>query len=45
MMIKYPERSHINLKKQVFIAKYILNTGKRYSNRVGKINQKTFVLK
>lgn len=43
--MKYPEQSYINLKKQVFIAKNILNTGQRYSNRVGKISQKIFVLK
>lgn len=45
VFMKYPERSYINLKKQVFIAKNILNTGQRYSNRVGKISQKIFVLK
>lgn len=45
MFMKYPERSYINSKKQVFIAKNILNTGQRNSNRVGKISQKIFVLK
>lgn len=43
--LKHPERSYINLKKQVFIAKNILNTDQHYSNRVGRISQKIFVLK
>lgn len=42
MMIKYPKRSYINLKKKEFIVKYILNTDQRYLNRVGEINQKIF---